>query len=71
VWAAHVKICRELGYPQSVFDAIRAGATPQFDNERERTVYASRRLPWNRAAAPTKYSTALKESSAATASRRY
>jgi len=39
VWAAHVKVCRNLGFPQSVFDAIRAGQTPQFDNERERAVY--------------------------------
>jgi 4-carboxymuconolactone decarboxylase len=39
VYAAHVKICRELGFPQSVFDAISAGQTPQLDNERERAVY--------------------------------
>mgnify|MGYP006281649665 CR=1 FL=1 len=39
VWAAHVKICLGLGYPQSVFDAIRAGQTPPLDNERERTIY--------------------------------
>ena len=39
VWAAHVKICRELGYPQSVFDAIRADQTPQLDDARERAVY--------------------------------
>jgi 4-carboxymuconolactone decarboxylase len=39
VWAAHVKICLALGYPQSVFDAIRDGQTPQFENERERAVY--------------------------------
>jgi len=39
VWAAHVKICLALGFQQSVFDAIRAGQTPTFDNERERTVY--------------------------------
>ena len=39
VWAAHVKICLGLGFPQGVFDAIRAGQTPQLDNERERTVY--------------------------------
>lgn len=39
VWAAHVKMCRDLGFPQSVFDAIRAGQTPAFENERERAVY--------------------------------
>ena len=39
VWAAHVKMCRDLGFPQAVFDAIRAGQVPQFDNERERAVY--------------------------------
>ena len=39
VWAAHVKMCRDLGYPQSVFDAIRAGQTPGLDSERERVVY--------------------------------
>ena len=39
VWAAHVKRCLELGYPQSVFDAMRAGQTPKLDSERERTVY--------------------------------
>ena len=39
VWAAHVKACLELGDPQSVFDAIRAGQTPKLDDERERTIY--------------------------------
>lgn len=39
VWAAHVKVCVELGIKPGVFDAIRAGQTPQFDNERERTIY--------------------------------
>jgi 4-carboxymuconolactone decarboxylase len=39
VWAAHVKMCRELGMPQSVFDAIRAGQAPKLDNEREQAVY--------------------------------
>ena len=39
VWAAHVKICRALGFPQSVFDAIRAGQTPKLDDERECVVY--------------------------------
>ena len=39
VWAAHVKRCLELGYPPTVFDAIRAGQTPAFDNERERAIY--------------------------------
>lgn len=39
VWAAHVKRCLELGYPQAVFDAMRAGQTPVFDNARERAIY--------------------------------
>lgn len=39
VWAAHVKVCLSLGFTQSVFDAIRAGQTPQLYNERERTIY--------------------------------
>ena len=39
VWAAHVKRCRELGFPQSVFDAIHAGRTPALDNEREKAIY--------------------------------
>jgi 4-carboxymuconolactone decarboxylase len=44
VWAAHVKRCLELGYPQSVFDAIKAGQTPKLDNERERAVYDLSRI---------------------------
>lgn len=39
VWASHVRRCVELGFPRSVFDAIRAGQTPKFDDERERAVY--------------------------------
>ena len=39
VWAAHVKRCVELGFPRTVFDAIRAGVTPTLDDERERAVY--------------------------------
>ena len=39
VWTVHTKTCVQLGIPQSVFDAIRAGRDPQIDNERERTVY--------------------------------
>jgi 4-carboxymuconolactone decarboxylase len=39
VWAAHVKRCRELGFPQSVFDAVQAGRTPALDNEREKAIY--------------------------------
>jgi 4-carboxymuconolactone decarboxylase len=39
VWAAHVRRCLELGFAQSVFDAIRAGQTPQLDDERERAIY--------------------------------
>ena len=30
---------RDLGFAQSVFDAIRAGQTPSLDSERERVVY--------------------------------
>ncbi len=39
VWAAHVKRGLALGFPQKVFDAIRAGQTPKLDNERERAIY--------------------------------
>ena len=39
VWAAHVKMCKDLGYPQSVFDAIAAGRTPDLPDEREKAVY--------------------------------
>lgn len=39
VWTAHVKRCLELGFDQSVFDAIRAGKTPKLDDERERAIY--------------------------------
>jgi len=39
VWAAHVRRCLELGYPQSVFDAIRAGQAPVLDHERERAIF--------------------------------
>ncbi len=39
VWAAHVKRCLELGFGQSVFDAIRAGQAPNLDDERERAIY--------------------------------
>jgi 4-carboxymuconolactone decarboxylase len=39
VWTVHVRMCVGLGFKQSVFDAIRAGQTPQFDTERERAVY--------------------------------
>lgn len=39
VWAAHVKRCLDLGFPQSEFDAIRTGQTPKLDDERERAVY--------------------------------
>jgi 4-carboxymuconolactone decarboxylase len=44
VWAAHVKRCLELGYPRSVFDAIKAGQAPKLDNERERAVYDLARI---------------------------
>jgi 4-carboxymuconolactone decarboxylase len=39
VWAAHVKRCKELGFPQPVFDAIQAGKAPSLTDERERAVY--------------------------------
>jgi 4-carboxymuconolactone decarboxylase len=39
VWTAHVRRCLELGIPQSVFDAISAGATPVFERERERAIF--------------------------------
>ena len=39
VWTVHTRICVKLGFPQGVFDAIRAGQDPVLDNERERTVY--------------------------------
>ena len=39
VWTAHTRISVQLGIPQSVFDAIRAGQDPVLDNERERAVY--------------------------------
>lgn len=39
VWTVHVRTCVKLGFPQSVFDAIRAGEEPVLDNERERAVY--------------------------------
>jgi 4-carboxymuconolactone decarboxylase len=39
VWTVHVRTCVNLGIPQSVFDAIRAGQDPVLDNERERAVY--------------------------------
>jgi 4-carboxymuconolactone decarboxylase len=39
VWAAHVKMCLDLGFPIEVFDAIRAGETPKLDDERARAVY--------------------------------
>jgi 4-carboxymuconolactone decarboxylase len=39
VWAAHVKHCLDLGFQQSVFDAIRSGQTPKIDDERERALY--------------------------------
>ncbi len=39
VWAAHVKRCLELGYQPAVFEAMRGGQTPTFDNERERAIY--------------------------------
>jgi 4-carboxymuconolactone decarboxylase len=39
VYAAHVKRCLELGVPQGVIDAIRAGKEPDFATQRERSIY--------------------------------
>ncbi|HEX2828081.1 MAG TPA: hypothetical protein VHP37_17135 [Burkholderiales bacterium] len=39
VWTVHTRAAVKLGYPQSVFDAMRAGQDPQIDDERERTIY--------------------------------
>ncbi len=39
LWTAHARKGVMLGIPQSVFDAIRAGQTPQLDDERERAIY--------------------------------
>ena len=39
VQAAHVKTCLELGYPQEVMDAIKAGETPDLPDPREKAVY--------------------------------
>jgi 4-carboxymuconolactone decarboxylase len=39
VWTVHTRMCVELGIPQSVFDAIRAGQDPVLEDERERAVY--------------------------------
>lgn len=39
VWTVHTRTCVRLGFPQSVFDAIRAGRDPDLDDERERAVY--------------------------------
>jgi 4-carboxymuconolactone decarboxylase len=44
VWTAHERRCLELGFQQSLFDAIRADRTPEFDNEREHTVYDLARI---------------------------
>jgi 4-carboxymuconolactone decarboxylase len=44
VWAAHVKRCLELGFPQRVFNSILAGQTPKLDDERERAVYDLARI---------------------------
>ena len=39
VWTVHTRTAVKLGFPQSVFDAIRAGQDPVLDDERERAVY--------------------------------
>ena len=39
VWAAHVKMCKDLGFSQAVFDAIAAGRTPELPDPREKAVY--------------------------------
>jgi 4-carboxymuconolactone decarboxylase len=44
VWTVHVRTCVNLGIPQSVFDAIRAGQTPKLENPREQAVYDLARI---------------------------
>jgi len=39
VQAAHVRRCLQLGWPQSVMDAVRDDKTPAFDNPRDRSIY--------------------------------
>jgi len=39
VQAAHVKRCLELGYPQTVIDAIKAGEMPDLPDAGEKAVY--------------------------------
>jgi 4-carboxymuconolactone decarboxylase len=39
VYQAHVKRCRELGFPGEVIEAIRGDAVPRLDDPRERAVY--------------------------------
>jgi len=44
VYAAHVKTCLALGYPQAVIDAIRNNKEPDLPNPRERCVYEIAKL---------------------------
>src|SRR5918992_3087378 len=39
VWTVHTRTAVKLGFPQSVFDAIRAGQDPVLDDEREQAIY--------------------------------
>jgi 4-carboxymuconolactone decarboxylase len=39
VWAAHARMAAEFGVHPAAIEAIRAGETPQFDQEDERAVY--------------------------------
>lgn len=39
VWTVHTRTAVKLGFPQSVFDAIRNAEDPALENERERAVY--------------------------------
>lgn len=39
-WAAHSRLAREAGLPESVIAALRNGETPQFADENERVVFA-------------------------------
>jgi 4-carboxymuconolactone decarboxylase len=61
VWTVHVRTCVKLGFPQSVFDAIRAGQDPKLDNERERAVYDLARIAMEPGGGSTRCSTAPKE----------
>jgi 4-carboxymuconolactone decarboxylase len=38
-WAAHSRLARELGVPDTVLDAIAQGGEPEFADDAQRTVY--------------------------------